>query len=110
MRRCDGFSPSRASGNALTFVGRNQSLIPSAGLWMKADLLSCRCGRSDEFLDSREDPRELLIGFIFQRVDLVREIPIGFHQAPELYECAHDGDVDFDGTRTPQHARKHGDT
>jgi hypothetical protein len=50
---------------------------------------------------------ELLIVLLFHRLDLARKLAVGVHQATELDERAHDGDVDFDCSRRTQHAREH---
>ena len=46
-----------------------------------------------------EHDRELLVVFLFQGLYLAGELTIGVHQAAQLYERAHDGDIDFDGAR-----------
>ena len=52
---------------------------------------------------------ELLAVAALQRLDPFGEIPVGVHEAPQLHEGAHDGDVDFHRARRAQHAGEHGD-
>jgi hypothetical protein len=50
----------------------------------------------------------LLVVLLFQRLDFSRKLPIRVHQAAQLHEGTHDGDVDFDGARRAQDAGQHG--
>jgi hypothetical protein len=51
-------------------------------------------------LDSIEDASELFVVAFFQRLYLPSEIAIGVHQAAQLHEGAHNGDIDFRGARS----------
>jgi len=64
--------------------------------------------RSDELADGVEDDAELAVVFFLHFPDLLGEVAVGIHEAAELDEGAHDGDVHLDGPLGPQHAGKHG--
>lgn len=63
-----------------------------------------------ELLDGLEHKSKLLVVFLLQTVDLAGEVTIAVHQAPELDEGAHDGDVDFDCLFAAKHAGEHRDS
>ena len=65
----------------------------------------------DELSDRVEDDLELLVVFgvfAFQRFDLLGEQAVGIHQAAELDEGAHDGDVHLHGAGGAEDAGEHG--
>ncbi|NDP39128.1 MAG: hypothetical protein GZ093_10340 [Rhodoferax sp.] len=48
--------------------------------------------------DGIEDRRKLLVVAHFHRLYPAREIAVGVHQAAQLHERAHDGDIDLNRT------------
>lgn len=80
---------------------------------VEAEFLRRWCRGGDELFDGLEDELELLIVvgvFFFEGFDFLGEESVGVHQAPELDEGAHDGDVHLHGAGGMQHAGEHGDT
>ena len=53
----------------------------------------------NQAFDGIEDGSELLVVAIFQRLDLSGQVAVGVHQSAQLYEGAHDGDIDLDCAR-----------
>ena len=66
--------------------------------------------RFHELADGVKHHFELFVVTILQFVKALGQILVGRQQFPETDECAHDGNVDLDGARTPQYAGKHGNT
>src|SRR6266536_4362834 len=79
-------------------------------LWMKSDPFPGRRRLSDELFNCGEDSRKLFIIFLFQTLDLARQVAVTVHQTAELHKSAHDRDIYFNGTRAAQHAGKHRDS
>ena len=63
----------------------------------------------DKLFDCLKDDSELLVVFFLQALDFSGEVAIGVHEAAQLDESAHDGDIDLDGTRGTKDAGEHGD-
>ena len=76
---------------------------------MKADLPLGRSWRKHQLADGVEDDLELGVIFVFERRKLAGELCVRKEHLAQTDKCAHDGDVDLHGTRTPQDAGKHGD-
>ena len=80
---------------------------------MEADF-AFRCVFSgDELFDGVEDDEEMWVVFgvfLFEGFDFFGEQGVGVHEAAELDEGAHDGDVHFHGAWRAQDAGEHGDT
>ena len=56
----------------------------------------------DEELDGVKDDAESFVVFLFESVNPASQVAIGVHEAAQLDEGAHDGDVDLDGfSRAP---------
>jgi hypothetical protein len=51
---------------------------------------------------------ELLVVFFLERFDLAGEIAICIHEAAELHERPHNGDIDFDSASAAEDAGEHG--
>src|SRR4029077_8921396 len=79
-------------------------------LRMKSDPFPGGRRLSDELFNCGEDSRKLFIIFLFQTLDLARQVAVTIHQTAELHKGAHDRNIYFDGTRGAQHAGKHGDS
>ena len=82
---------------------------PGNELGMEADLFLGRRRWSDELLDRFEHDRELLVIFLLERFDFAGEITVCVHEAAQLHEGAHDGDIDLDSARAAEDAGKHRD-
>ena len=79
---------------------------------MKAEFFCGWSGCCDELFDGLEDELELLVVigvFFLEGFDFLGEQGIGVHQAAELDEGAHDGDVHLHGAGGAEDAGKHGD-
>ena len=76
---------------------------------MKPDLSLWRSRRKHEFADGVEDNLEVGVVSIFERGELAGEFRIREEHLAQTHKCAHDGDVDLHGPRTPQDAGEHGD-
>lgn len=79
---------------------------------MKSHLALRRGIGGDELADGVEDELELLVVigvFGFERLDFLGEQGVRVHQAAELDEGPHDGDVDLHGAGRAKDAGKHGD-
>ena len=71
-----------------------------------------RRGGCDQLFDGLEDDLEVLVVFgvfRFEGFDFFREEGVGVHQAAELDEGAHDGDIYLHGAGRAQDAGEHGD-
>jgi len=71
-----------------------------------------RRGSGDELFDGLGDDLKMLVVFgvlAFQGFDLLGEQAVGIHQAAELDEGAHDGDVHLHGAGRAEDAGEHGD-
>src|SRR5438552_12852013 len=77
---------------------------------MNSDAFPRRRRLSDELLNCGEDSRKLFIIFLFQTLDLARQVAVAVHQTAELHKGAHDCDIYLDGTSAAQHAGKHRDS
>src|SRR6266480_5645293 len=66
---------------------------------VKSNSFLRRRGRRDQLFDRGKDGSEFFVIFLFQTLDLAREIGVAVHQTAKLYECSHDRDVDFDRAR-----------
>ena len=62
----------------------------------------------DEALDGVKDDVKLFVVFLFEAVNPASQVAIGIHEAAQLDEGAHDGDVDLDGAVGAKDAGKHG--
>src|SRR5439155_16029216 len=76
---------------------------------MKADFPPGRIGGKHQLANGVEDDLELGVIFVFKRGELASEFRVGEEHLAQTDKCAHDGDVDLHGTRTPQDAREHRD-
>ena len=76
---------------------------------MEANLSFWRSRRSNKFFNGGKNLGELLIVLLLKRFDLASKVAVGVHQAAELYEGAHDRDIDFHRPSAAQHTRKYGD-
>ena len=64
---------------------------------------------ADELLNGIEDDGELLVVFILDGLDFFGEVAIRVHEAAQLDEGAHDGDVHFHGPSGAKDAGEHGE-
>ena len=79
---------------------------------MKAEFFCGWSGCCDELFDGLEDDFEVLVVFGvfgFEGFDFFREQGVGVHQAAELDEGPHDGDVHLHGAGGTEDAGEHGD-
>jgi len=60
-------------------------------------------------LDGLKNYGKLFVVFFLEGVDLPCKFPIAVHKATQLYEGAHNGDIDLSRPLAPQDAGKHGD-
>ena len=65
---------------------------------------------SDEVFYGVKHGPKLLIVILFHGIDATGEVAIGIHEAPQLHKCAHDGNIDSDGSGRTKHAGKHRDS
>ena len=82
--------------------------VVEPNLGMEANLSFWWGGQSNKFFNGK-NLGELLIVLLLKRFDLASKVAVGVHQPPELYEGAHDRDIDFHSPSAAQHTRKHGD-
>src|SRR5947208_11737811 len=88
-------------------IGKRLLEIICSGV--KADFPPGRIGRKHQLANGVEDDLELGVIFVFQRRELPGEFCVREEHLAQTDKCAHDGDVDLHGTRTPQDAGEHGD-
>src|SRR5947208_7986449 len=62
-----------------------------------------------QLADGFENDLKLGVVFVFERGKLAGKFRIREEHLAQAHKCAHDGDVDLHGPRTPQHAGKHRD-
>ena len=65
---------------------------------MKSDPFPRGRRLSDELFNCGENSRKLFIIFLFQTLDLARQVAVTVHQTAELHKGAHDRNIYFDGT------------
>lgn len=79
---------------------------------VEAEFFRWRDGSGDELFDGFEDELELLVVvgvFFLEGFDFLGQECVGVHQAAELDEGAHDGDVHLHGAGGAEYAGEHGD-
>ncbi len=76
---------------------------------METDLSLWRSWRKHQLADGVEDDLKLGVVFVFERGKLTGKFRIREEHLAQAHKCAHDGDVDLHGPRTPQDAGKHRD-
>ena len=81
--------------------------IPFAN--METDLSLWRNWRKHQLADRVEDDLKLGVVFVFERGKLASKFRIREEHLAQAHKCAHDGDIDLYGPRTPQDAGKHRD-
>ncbi len=81
--------------------------IPFAN--METDLSLWRNWRKHQLADRVEDDLKLGVVFVFERGKLAGKFRIREEHLAQAHKCAHDGDIDLYGPRTPRDAGKHRD-
>jgi hypothetical protein len=71
---------------------------------METDLSLWRSWRKHQLADGVEDDLKLGVVFVFERGKLAGKFRIREEHFAQAHKCAHDGDVDLHGPRTPQGA------
>ena len=72
---------------------------------MKSNSFLRRRGRRDQLFDRGKDGSEFFVIFLFQTLDLAREIGVAVHQTAKLHECSHDRDVYLHGAFAIENTR-----
>ena len=99
----------RVIASAVSLPSPNSVSSRSPFANMETDLSLWQSWRKHQLADGVEDDLKLGVVFVFERGKLAGKFRIREEHLAQAHKCAHDGDIDLYGPRTPQDAGKHRD-